>query len=46
MLEEIQNEAILWQKLPTVLDYIDVDLLYDNEEIENYLYEATKNLGW
>ena len=35
-------EKPLWPRLPTIGDYVDLDALYDMDEVENAFYEAKK----
>ena len=42
----IAYKTPLWSKLPTLADYVDIDSLYDPDEVEEAFFKAGKNLGW
>jgi hypothetical protein len=42
----IQHDTEMWGRLPTMLDYLDTEDLYDVEKIEAALFEASKRRGW
>lgn len=40
------KERALWPQLPTIADYVDLDTLYDMDEVQSAFYGATKRQGW
>lgn len=42
----VKLEKALWPQLPTIADYVDLDTLYDMDEVQSAFYEATKRQGW
>jgi len=42
----ITKRALIWDKLPKIDAYTDMDSLDDAEDIEKSFYKATKNQGW
>lgn len=42
----VKLENALWRQLPTIADYVDLDTLYDVDDVQSAFYDATKHQGW